>query len=66
MTWRVVVDHDLCEGNARCVQLVPAVFRTDDDDRLHVSIERPPAELREAVEAAVALCPRQALAVVED
>ena len=63
MTWRVVVDRDRCEGNARCVKLAPAVFRVDDDDQLHVLVEEPPPEERAAVEAAVARCPRQALAI---
>jgi ferredoxin len=62
---RVLVDRDLCEGNARCVQLAPQVFRTDEDDKLVVLIERPAEALRDAVESAVALCPRQALAIVE-
>jgi len=62
---RVVVDRDLCEGNARCVQLAPRVFQTDDNDKLVILVERPPPELREAVESAVALCPRQALRILE-
>jgi ferredoxin len=60
---RVLVDRDRCEGNARCVQLAPTVFRVDDADQLEVLIERPPPELHAAVEAAVARCPRQALSI---
>ena len=62
---RVRVDHDLCEGNARCVSIAPTVFRVDEQDRLHLTIARPGEDLREAVETAVALCPRQALSIVE-
>ncbi len=62
---RIVVDFDRCEGNARCVQLAPTVFRTDERDQLEVLIEVPPAALIDAVEAAVARCPRQALSLVE-
>jgi ferredoxin len=62
---KVVVDRDLCEGTARCVQLAPKVFRTDDADRLEILIEEPGEELRDAVESAVALCPRQALKLIE-
>jgi ferredoxin len=29
---RVEVDHDLCEANAICVGIDPAVFELDDDD----------------------------------
>jgi ferredoxin len=58
---KIVVSYDLCEGNARCMQLAPKVFQVDDKDMLTVLIEEPGEELREAVEAAVALCPRQAI-----
>jgi ferredoxin len=61
---KVRVDRDLCEGNARCVQLAPEVFRVDEEDTLHVAAVVDPA-LREKVEAAVALCPRQALSVID-
>ena len=63
---RVVVNYDLCEGNARCVRIAPAVFQVDDNDQLHVLIERPSEDLRDAVENAVAVCPRQALSIAED
>ena len=63
---RVVVDYDLCEGNARCVQAAPAVFDIDDKDQLHVLIERPSEDQRKAVETAVGLCPRQAIRIAED
>lgn len=60
MTLKIVVDRDRCEGNARCVQLAPTVFRVDDQDQVQI-IAPPGPELRAAVEAAVARCPRQAL-----
>ena len=62
---RVVVDYDLCEGNARCVQAAPAVFDIDDKDQLHVLTEQPSEAQRKAVETAVALCPRQAIRIEE-
>jgi ferredoxin len=62
---KVVVDRDLCEGHARCVEAAPAVFEIDADDEMHVIDENPGEEQREAVEAAVANCPRQALSVHE-
>ena len=63
---RVIVDRDLCEGNARCVQLAPEVFTIDDDDKLQLLVERPEAALRDKIEAAVALCPRGALRLDDD
>jgi ferredoxin len=63
---KVVVDYDLCEANAVCMEQAPEVFKVDEDDNLHVLNENPPARLRAKVEAAVRLCPRQALSIVED
>jgi len=63
---RIVVNYDLCEGNARCVQVAPTVFRVDDEDKLHLLLASPDEGLREAVETAAAICPRQALTIVED
>jgi ferredoxin len=58
---KVVVDYDLCEANAVCMDVAPEVFRVDDQDMLHILIESPPESLRKKVEDAVRLCPRQAL-----
>ena len=63
---RVVVDRTLCESNAVCVRLVPEIFTIDDDDRLQIIQEQPPAALRERVEHAVRRCPKLALSIVED
>ncbi len=63
---RVVVDPNLCEGNARCVHAAPEVFRLEDDDQARVLIEHPGEELRAAVERAVRLCPRLAIRIEED
>jgi ferredoxin len=58
---KVIVDRDLCEGHARCVETAPAVFEIGDDDEMHVLDENPGEEQRRAVETAVVNCPRQAL-----
>ncbi|MGH7291743.1 MAG: ferredoxin, partial [Myxococcota bacterium] len=58
---KVVVDYDLCEANAVCVDQAPEVFRVDENDNLHVLIENPSESLRKKVEASVRLCPRQAI-----
>jgi ferredoxin len=62
----LVVDQELCEGNAECMKIAPAVFVVGDDDRARLLVERPGEALRPAVEAAVHRCPRQALSIVED
>ena len=63
---KVIVDQDRCEGNARCIHAAPEVFELGEDDLARVLIERPGEELRPKVERAVRLCPRQAIAIVED
>jgi ferredoxin len=63
---RVVVDYERCEANARCMKVAPQVFRVEEDDTLTVLIERPGPELEDVVGTAVALCPRQAITVIDD
>jgi ferredoxin len=63
---RVRVDRELCESNGVCVRLVPEVFVLDDDDRLRLEQESPPAALRARVEQAVRRCPKQALTIVDE
>jgi ferredoxin len=63
MPLKVVVDYDLCEANAVCMDVCPEVFRVEEDDTLTVLIESPPEDLRGKLEEAVRLCPRQALSL---
>jgi ferredoxin len=60
---RVVVDFDLCESNAVCMNILPEVFEVRDDDFLYVLQEEPDESLRAKVEEAVARCPKQAIAL---
>ncbi len=62
---KVVVDYDLCEANARCMDAAPEVFRVEEDDTLTVLIEEPPEELRAKVELAARVCPRLAITLEE-
>ena len=61
MSWKVVVDFDVCESNAICMGVAPEVFEVRDDDFLYVLQENPPDELRSKVEEAVRRCPKQAI-----
>ena len=63
---KVIVNHDLCEGNARCVLAAPEVFELREDDQSYVLIERPGEDLRLKVEEAARFCPRQAITLVEE
>ena len=60
---RVVVDFDLCESNAICMQIAPDVFEVRDDDFLYVLEENPGEDRRAVVAEAVQRCPRQAISV---
>jgi ferredoxin len=45
---KVVVDYDLCEANALCMEACPEVFRVEEDEQ---------------VQDAERLCPRQAIRI---
>ncbi len=62
---KVLIDYDLCEGNAVCMKVCPEVFVVGDDDRAQLLVKSPGEELRAKVEAAVRRCPRQALKIEE-
>ncbi len=66
MGYRVVVDFDLCESNARCMEAAPSVFEVREDDFLYVLDETPPDEVREQVEEAVRRCPKAAISLAEE
>ena len=60
---KIVVDYDLCEANAVCMDVCPECFRVEEDYSLTVLIESPGDDLRDKVNEAVRLCPRQALSL---
>ena len=62
---KVQVDAEKCEANGKCVAAAPQVFELGDDDVSHVKLDDVPEDLREAVERAIRLCPRQAITRVE-
>ena len=62
---RIVVDFDLCESNALCMGSAPEVFEVREDDFLYILNETPGEELRQKVEEAVRLCPKQAITIEE-
>ncbi len=62
---KIVVDYDLCEANARCMEVAPDIFKVDEEDNLHILIESPSENRRKDVEEAVRLCPRQAITIQE-
>ena len=61
-----MVDYDLCESNAICMQVAPDIFEVRDDDFMYVLDETPPDEAKARVSEAVARCPKKAIRVVEE
>ena len=66
MGFRIVVDYDLCESNAICMQVAPHIFEVRDDDFLYVLNETPGEQDRGLCEEAVNRCPKQAIKLVEE
>ena len=60
---RVIVDFDLCESNAVCMQIAPDVFEVRDDDFLYVLEENPGEDHRSVLQEAVQRCPKQAISL---
>jgi ferredoxin len=60
---RIVVNWALCEGNGKCEEAAPELFRLDEEDQLHLLDENPPESLRAKAQAAVASCPKNALSI---
>jgi len=60
---KVAVDLGLCDRQAVCIGITPAVFDFNDDGELTVLQPVPPESLRDAVEDAAAACPMAAITV---
>jgi ferredoxin len=58
---RVIVDFDKCKSNALCMGEAPEVFEVRDDGYLYILDETPDESLRDKVEAAVRMCPTEAV-----
>jgi ferredoxin len=59
---KVQIDHDLCEGHGKCALAAPSVFNfLEEEDQSYVKLDEVPEEMREPVERAIRLCPRQAI-----
>lgn len=65
MSYKVVVDFDLCESNAICMNIAPEVFEVRDDDFLYILNETPGEDMRAKVEESAERCPKQAISVAD-
>jgi sterol 14-demethylase len=66
VSWRIVVDRDLCQGHGVCESEAPAVFSVSKAGDLTVLEETPPDAERTAADLAVKYCPTHALKIVDD
>jgi len=62
---KIVVNYDLCEGNAVCVTAAPEVFAVDENDFVELRVAEPGPEMLAKVKEAVRRCPRNALSLGE-
>lgn len=60
---KVTVDWDLCDGNGVCAIEAPTVFEMNDDDELIVLKEEFEPVEKLAVDSAIRVCPKRALAL---
>jgi ferredoxin len=62
---KVIVNWGLCDGNGNCAQAAPEIFALDENDSLTVLQENPDEALRKKAEAAIRVCPKNALSLEE-
>ena len=60
---KIIVDYDLCEANAVCMDCCPEVFRVEEDDTLTLLMDEVPENLCHQLDEAVLPCARQALRI---
>lgn len=64
MSYRILVNRELCESNAECVSLAPEVFELDDED-LCVVLDPEGAKSKRILLAARA-CPVDAITLIDE
>jgi ferredoxin len=63
---KIIVDRELCEGNAACVKTAPSMFRLDENEALEIVVAEPATpQDEELARKAFRRCPRRALQLVE-
>ena len=60
---KVVVDFDICQSNAVCMEVAPKVFEVRDDGYLYVLMDEPNESMRADVEEAAERCPTGAISI---
>jgi len=63
---RIVLDRDVCQGHAVCVEEAPEVFYLADDGKVAVRTDRPAPEQAHAVRQAAKYCPQKTISLEEE
>jgi ferredoxin len=64
---KVVANHAICQGHARCAEICPEVFTTDERlGKVVVRLDHLPHALEERARLAVRNCPEGALRLGND
>jgi len=58
---RIVVDRDLCTGQAMCESIAPDFFRVTEDGQVEIEVAVVPDGRLSEAELAVTCCPNEAL-----
>lgn len=66
MPIRVSIDRSLCDSQALCVTIAPAVFAMDDDDVTQVLVDELDGVNLVRAQLAANSCPKGALTLVEE
>jgi len=61
---KVTVDRNICDGNAKCVEAAPKVFKMDD--RLIAEVIDPKGDTDERIVLAAKVCPVKAIILEEE
>ncbi len=62
---KVMANHQLCSGQARCAAVAPEFFPLDEDGYVGFEEKAVPAELEALARRGVRACPERALTFVE-
>ena len=65
MSWRIVVDLDLCQSHGTCAAEAPGLFDVPRKSQVVILDDRPPDSLRDQAEAAVKYCPTHAVRILD-
>ena len=63
MSFKVVVDFNVCQDHGQCVFAAPEVFEIDPGGKMVVLLAEPDEAMRAAVEDAADVCPVQAITI---